>query len=319
MFHEEEVNSHGPVRPGIRTEEREKSALEILPARHSLFTTVILAEVLTAGVKIENLLEYDGSGDPQDHLDRFYAKFDLYEFIDAAYFKIFRTTLTDRALAWFNKLPGGTIASLEQLTQRFLHQFSINQIYPKIAAYLFSIVQKESESLREFVQRFTQAVHEVPHVNHDLLAAIMQQNLCHVNFKESIAGKPPRTLEELLERAGNYIRIEESVDHYYLGKRKREGENPKGKEEGDKQTTEDPWLRYTHLNASLSDILVVAEQHGLLRHPRPMKDNPKRQLSDKYCHFLRERGHVTEDCFSLRARIEELIEQGYLENIVDKH
>ncbi|XP_073159186.1 uncharacterized protein [Henckelia pumila] len=190
----------------------EEKSLAILPARRSPFTTAILAESLPKGMKIANLTEYEGTGDPQDHLDKFYAKANLYDISDAAYCKIFQTTLSGRALSWFNKLASGTIENLEQLTQRFLHQFSINKKYPKTAAYLFTIIQKKGEVLRDYVQRFTQAVHEVPHVNHDLLAGIIQQNLRHKNFKESIAGKPPTSLEELLERAEKYIRIEESIE-----------------------------------------------------------------------------------------------------------
>ncbi|XP_073138599.1 uncharacterized protein [Henckelia pumila] len=205
----------------------EEKSLEILPTRRSPFTTAILAESLPKGMKIINIPEYEGAGDPQVHLYKFYVKADLYDISNAAYCKIFRTTLSGRALSWFNKLPFGTIENLEQLTQRFLHQFSINKKYPKTGAYLFTIIQKEGEGLRDYVQRFTQAVHEVPHVNHDLLAGIIQQNLQHRNFKESIARKPSTTLEELLARAEKYIRIEESIEPRYLGKRKREEEKPK--------------------------------------------------------------------------------------------
>ncbi|KAL0428922.1 UNVERIFIED_CONTAM: hypothetical protein Sradi_0518200 [Sesamum radiatum] len=140
----------------------------------------------------ENLPEYDRTGDLQEHLDKFYAKFDWYDLSDAAYCKVFRTTLSKRALAWFNQLPVGTISSLEQLTQRFLHHFSMNKRVPKTAAFLFTIRQKENESLRDYMQRFVEAVHEVPHINYELLASIIQQNFLLGRFKESIAGKPPR-------------------------------------------------------------------------------------------------------------------------------
>ncbi|KAK4404520.1 hypothetical protein Sango_0820600 [Sesamum angolense] len=153
----------------------------------------ILAEALPAGVKVSNLTEYDGTGDPQEHLDKFYAKIDCYDLSDAAYCKVFRTTLSKRALAWFNQLPAGTISSLEQLTQRFLHHFSMNKRVPKTAAFLFTIRQRENEPLRDYMQRFVEAVHEVPHVNHELLASIIQQNLLPGRFKESIAGKPQVT------------------------------------------------------------------------------------------------------------------------------
>lgn len=209
-------------------------------------------------------------------MDRFYAKADLYDFSNAAYCKIFRTTLVGRALAWFNKLTSGTIESLEQLTQRFLHQFSINRKYPKTAAYLFSIIQKEGESLREFVQRFTQAVHEV--VNHDLMAGIMQQNLRHGKFKESIAGKPAKTLEELLERAEKYVRVEETVEPRYLGKKRRDEEKNEGGKREEKRVAQGSRPQHIPLNARLSDILVIAKKQGLLQPPRPMKENPKRQI-----------------------------------------
>ncbi|KAL0403326.1 UNVERIFIED_CONTAM: hypothetical protein Sradi_1973400 [Sesamum radiatum] len=77
----------------------------------------------------------------------------------------------------------------------------MNKRVPKTAAFLFTICQKEKEPLRDYMQRFVEAVHEVPHVNHELLASIMQQNLSPGRFKESITDKPPSTMEDLLMRS----------------------------------------------------------------------------------------------------------------------
>ncbi|XP_073121482.1 uncharacterized protein [Henckelia pumila] len=202
---------------------RENSST-ILTVHRSPFTNVILSESLPKGVKIPNLLEFDGTGDPQDHIEKFYAKADLYDITDAAYCKIFRTTLSGKALTWFNKMSSESIANLEKLIQRFIQKFSIKKKYPKTAAYLFTILQKEGESLRDYVKKFTHAVHKVPHVNHDMLSGIMQQNLRPGRFKESIAGKSPDTLEELLFRAEKYIRIEETDELHSSRKRKRNEE-----------------------------------------------------------------------------------------------
>ncbi|KAK4411717.1 hypothetical protein Sango_0244700 [Sesamum angolense] len=98
-------------------------------------------------------------------------------------------------MTWFNQLPIRSIDNFEQLSQRFLHHFAINKRYPKTASYLFTVIQQEQESLRDYVQRFSEAVLEVPHVNPELLASIMQQNLQRGKFSESIAGKPPATLD----------------------------------------------------------------------------------------------------------------------------
>ncbi|KAI3444854.1 hypothetical protein Pfo_001519 [Paulownia fortunei] len=200
---------------------------------------------LPLGVKITNLSEYDGTGDPQEHLDRFFAKADLYDLSDATYCKIFRTTLTKRAF--------------EQLTQYFLHQFSINRKYLKTAAYLFSITQKEGEPLRDYVKHFVEGVHEVPHINHELLARKMQQNLHHGRFKDSIAGKPHVTLEELLQRAEKYIRIEKTTGLTIHGKRKQQDEDkPEGmKEERRPPPPPNTYTRFAPLNVKLSEVLMI--------------------------------------------------------------
>ncbi|XP_073137649.1 uncharacterized protein [Henckelia pumila] len=252
----------------------------ILPSRRSPFTDGILSEALPKGVKIPSLPEFDGTSDPQDHIDKFYVKADLYDITDAAYCKIFRTKLSGRTLTWFNKLPSGSIANLEQITNYFLQQFSIKKKYPKTATYLFTFIQKEGECLRDYVRRFTHAVHKVLHVNHDLLTGIMQQNLRH--------------------------------------RKKREEDKSDIRKRDEKQTTQSPRLQNTPLNARLTDILVVAEKQGLLRPPHPIQNNPKHQRSDKYCHFHKDKGHTTEDCFSLQAEIEKLIKRGHLGNFVDK-
>ncbi|KAL0322538.1 UNVERIFIED_CONTAM: hypothetical protein Sangu_1873100 [Sesamum angustifolium] len=182
--------------------------LAVALPRRSPFATHILAETIQSGIKIPNISEYDGTKDPQDHLDRFLAKADLIDISDAAYCKLFRTTLAGKAMTWFNQLPIGSIDNFDLSVS--CTTFAINKRYPKMAYYLFTVIQREQESLRDYVQRFSEAALEVPHVNPELLASIMQQNLRRGRFRESIAGKPPTTLDELLVRAEKYIRIEET-------------------------------------------------------------------------------------------------------------
>ncbi|KAK4394279.1 hypothetical protein Sango_1898700 [Sesamum angolense] len=165
-----------------------------------------------------------------------------------------------RALAWFNQLSIGTTSSLEQLTQSFLPHFSMNKRVSKTAAFLFTIRQKENEPLRDYMQSFVEAVHEVPHVNHELLASIIQQNLLHGRFKESISGKPPRIMENLLMQSQKYIRNEES-------KKRTE-------KEGETQTLTSYGVHgLHHLDYIQGEILVVAEQQEIIHQwPRKMKD-----------------------------------------------
>ncbi|KAL0462362.1 UNVERIFIED_CONTAM: hypothetical protein Slati_0123800 [Sesamum latifolium] len=148
-----------------KTKNAQAFPLAVAPPRRSPLATHVLAEAIQPGIKIPNLSEYNGVGDPQDHLDQFLARADLLDISDAAYCKLFRTTLSGKAMVWFNQLPLGTIETFDQLSQRFLHHFAINKRYPKTASYLFTIVQHEHEGLREYVQRFLEAILEVPHVD----------------------------------------------------------------------------------------------------------------------------------------------------------
>ncbi|KAL0404102.1 UNVERIFIED_CONTAM: hypothetical protein Sradi_2051000 [Sesamum radiatum] len=101
--------------------------LAVAPARKSPFSMQILTEALPQGIRIPSLAEYDGTGDPVDHFEKFLAKADLLDMSDARYCKISCTTLSGKAMAWFNQLPIHTIENFEQLSQRFLHHFSINK------------------------------------------------------------------------------------------------------------------------------------------------------------------------------------------------
>ncbi|KAL0367147.1 UNVERIFIED_CONTAM: hypothetical protein Sradi_3604800 [Sesamum radiatum] len=190
-----------------------------------------------------------------------------------------------------------------------------------MTAFLFTIRQKKNERLRDYMQRFVEAVHEVPHVNHELLASIIQQNLLLGIFNESIAGKPPRTMEDSLMRSQKYIRIEESniSDTFLSLKRKdREDEKEPNKKER-KHLASRGFTHYTPLNALRGEILVMSERQGLINQwPRKMQDNPKRLKSNKYCRFHCEMGHTIEECHHLQNEIEKLIQRGHLKEYV-KH
>ncbi|KAL0398619.1 UNVERIFIED_CONTAM: hypothetical protein Sradi_2205200 [Sesamum radiatum] len=270
--------------------------LAVSPPRRSPFSPAILVEALPAGVKVSNLSEYDGTGDPQEHLDKFYAKIDLYDLSDAAYCK---SRAVDSTL----------FASLFHEQENSENgRISIHHL------------PKENEPLRDYMQRFVEAVHEVPHVNHELLASVIQQNLSPGRFKESITGKPPRTMEDLLMRSQKYIRIEESnaSNPSLSGKRKGEEEEKESKKKEErKHLPPTEFQYYTPLNASRGEILVLAEQQGLISQwPIKMKDNPQRLKSDKYCRFHRDRGHTTEECHHLKNEIEKLIQRGHLKEYI---
>ncbi|KAL0313271.1 UNVERIFIED_CONTAM: hypothetical protein Sradi_5726400 [Sesamum radiatum] len=142
--------------------------------RGSPFTREILLVSLPSHIRLPQLACYGGDkGDPRDHVDQFVAAIDLIESNDALDCRIFRTTLIGRAQTWFSRQPPGSIRSFGQLVKEFIQHFASNKRYPKNPSHLFAIVQEEGESLRSYVQRFTNEILDIPDISPGFLSGIM--------------------------------------------------------------------------------------------------------------------------------------------------
>ena len=71
---------------------------------------------------------------------------------------------------------------------------------------------QEDESLREFVKRFGQAVLQVEGYSMDAILQIFKRSICpDMPFFESLAKKPPTTMDDLFWRANEYSMLEDDV------------------------------------------------------------------------------------------------------------
>ena len=57
---------------------------------------------------------------------------------------------------------------------------------------------------------------------------------------------------------------------------------------------------------------------GTLTFPGKLKSDPSKRSRNKYCHFHRDHGHDTTDCYDLKQQIEALIRKGKLQKFVSK-
>ena len=55
-----------------------------------------------------------------------------------------------------------------------------------------------------------------------------------------------------------------------------------------------------------------------LKWPEKMKGDPNKRNRNKYCHFYRDHGHDTDECFDLKQQIENLIRQEKLRNFLGR-
>ncbi|CAJ2677123.1 unnamed protein product [Trifolium pratense] len=104
---------------------------------------------------------YDGSTDPDEHIENLEALLEYRNVRGSIKCKLFPTTLRKGAMAWYKSLAPGSVDSWSDLCARFRAHFTSSRRHPKTEATLEAIIQGENEPLRAYLERFNKAAVEV--------------------------------------------------------------------------------------------------------------------------------------------------------------
>ncbi|XP_073132643.1 uncharacterized protein [Henckelia pumila] len=141
---------------------RKKQAGYLATTTRSIpFTQEILDVNLPKKFKLPHVAEYDGKGDPEDHLACFENAALLHKYSDQIKCRAFLTTLIGPAQKWFNMLCPGEIKEFKDFSKSFLHHFASSKKHPTTTFSLFAIKQQEHENLRAYIRRFSALALEV--------------------------------------------------------------------------------------------------------------------------------------------------------------
>ena len=97
---------------------------------------------------------YDGSSDPQEHINVFKSRMVLAGASDLVRCWVFSITLKKAALKWFNSLPSRSIYKFLDLQSRFLAHFTTCRFKPKLVTSLLGLSERQGEPLWDFLERF---------------------------------------------------------------------------------------------------------------------------------------------------------------------
>ncbi|KAL6331337.1 hypothetical protein AAG906_011274 [Vitis piasezkii] len=96
--------------------------------------------------------------------------------------------------------------------QAFVGQYLCSARHKQNISTLQNIKMRDNESLREFVKRFGQAVLQIEACSMDVVLQIFKRSICpSTPFFESLAKKPPTTMDDLFKRANKYSMLEDDV------------------------------------------------------------------------------------------------------------
>ncbi|XP_021600736.1 uncharacterized protein LOC110606296 [Manihot esculenta] len=154
---------------------------------------------------------YDGAGNPREHILNYKTFMELQTLSDALICKVFPTTLTGPASAWFNSLKAGSVRSFRDLVNVFISRFIARVPADRKTSYLETVRQKRNESLREYVACFNTEALQIPKLDESRVVEAMQKGTTSPEFFGSLCRKPPTSLAELMKRAEKYIRQDDAL------------------------------------------------------------------------------------------------------------
>ncbi|GFZ07029.1 hypothetical protein Acr_18g0011990 [Actinidia rufa] len=284
------------------------------PSTKLVLTSAVHKRILRARISSKFKLPtqlgiYEGKIDPMDHLDSYKSLMSLQGCSDEIMCKAFSATLKGPARSWFQKLSPGTIDSFGDLSRLFVANFMSCRNRQKNASHLFTIHQKETESLKDFVKRFNQAILEVEDPSDKVIIMAMMEGLRPGPLFDSLSKNVPETLSTLQSKADKYIAAEERRGTKDLDPKRSGNRRPR---------TPPRQLEFIlpPLNAPVAQVLSEIKHEEFVKWPGKIKTDPQKENRNKYCEFHRDHGHNTEDCFQLKEQIVDLIKRGYLRKYV---
>ena len=176
--------------------------------RH-LFTDFVMETPLPDKWKGFNRDRYDGTTDPDEHMDAYTMHMSLYTLDNGVLCRVFPTSLKGEALSWFTKLPPNSIDYFETLVAKFDTQFVTTRLHHLAYIALVGIRQEKGESLRKFIDRFGKVAMSIQNLSFDVAMHHMLTDLRPGPFADSLFMQPAMSLDELRRQAAKFMQFEE--------------------------------------------------------------------------------------------------------------
>jgi hypothetical protein len=286
---------------------------------------------------------FDGSSDPVSHLGHYVERMSYYEGDDSALCRSFASSLGDKGLEWYRRLPAGQISNFRELSISFVARFRDGRIGPKNLADLYALKKKKDESLRAYSNKFWDLYDAVESPPQPKIDAFKSGLLGEPQLFDSLVLDPPTTHQGLAERAERYILLEESrkrlmnneaaVSNPQSDTINRGNQHPTGKGNAlsrlgnrpdnritQQAATANPLLGQVNVifNTPLPQILKEVKHKSFFLPPRPMLTASSNRNTKLRCEYHKDHGHRTQDCVTLRRHLVELVDRGHLQKYVQE-
>ena len=242
--------------------------------------------------------------------------------------KVFPASLKGPALAWFHKLPRGSINTFGELWAAFVSQYLCSVKQKGNINSLQSILKREDKSIRDFTHRFGQVVQQIDIYSMDAVLQNFRRSFGPTTpFFQSLSLDPPATMEKLYRRADKFSTLEDNIraasqtvmitaqNTKSAAKGPSEQKRSQGKSQklpdGHSEKKKDP-PQFIALNIAYDRLLPLIRDLPDFKWPPPMRAGSDQRNRSLRCDYHRDHGHETNQCQSLKFMMERLIRAGHL-------
>ncbi|GJQ97696.1 reverse transcriptase domain-containing protein [Tanacetum coccineum] len=159
-----------------------------------------------------NVWVYKGNKDPEDHLSIFSAATEQEEWPMPVWCKMFCHTLSGLAMNWFDSLDPKSVDGFEELSNKFLEEFSQQKRYDQDPTEIHGIKRKLNEGLQTFMDRFKAECAHIKGVPLVLRISACMHGHGHPELSKKLNDKIPKTVDEMWERVRAFIKGETAAD-----------------------------------------------------------------------------------------------------------
>ena len=197
----------------IKKEDVHTMVEKLLTNTNMPFTNRVMGFPLPDNFKVPSINSYDGRGDPTAHIEGFQAHPFLHSIPDEIACRVFTLTLKREAHEWFDSLGFESIDNFDTLKHHFLNQFSAIRKGKQHHVSLFSLVQRKTESLEDFIERFGQEMLAVEDSSEQMILSALINGIRTEEplMAELARGPAMGTLQQFMSRVEGYIYQEEVV------------------------------------------------------------------------------------------------------------
>ncbi|GJS86803.1 reverse transcriptase domain-containing protein [Tanacetum coccineum] len=232
----------------------------------------------------------DGKGDLDNFLHLFEGAIRMQKWLMPVACHMFTCTLKDFARIWWNSQKIGSILNYKDLKAMFQSHFSQQKKFPKTHLAVHNIKQREGESTRAFITRYTDDILQIIGLHKEQRISGSVHGLRTRSLVEHLSTDLPSTYKGMMEKTCTWVEAREVATNGILNNQRDDPERSKKFSWGN--------------NIGPNDRGRLSPYKGKITNYSP--------IWTIYCHFLKDYRHETNQCRELRHQIEEAVKSGQL-------